>query len=93
MSQLASLPTRLRIAFELAMRGFRWLVALRTFRTFCALEPRRRASIVAWCSFGPVALLRKLFRPVRSLVVLALFEHPALAVAVEPPRRSSDARA
>jgi len=25
--------------------------------------------------------------------VLALFEHPALAVAVEPPRRSSDAGA
>jgi uncharacterized protein (TIRG00374 family) len=91
-AQLGSLPTQLRLAFELAMRAFRWLVALRTLRTFCALEPQRRASIVAWCSFGPVALLRKLFRPVRSLVVLALFEHPALAVAVEPPRRSSDAR-
>jgi glycosyltransferase 2 family protein len=89
-AQLEALPTQLRIAFEIAMRGFRWLVAARTFQTFCALDPQRRASIVAWCSFGPIAILRKLFRPVRSLVVLALFDHPALSIAVERPRRTSD---
>jgi hypothetical protein len=90
-AQLGALPALLRVAFGIAMRGFRWLVAARTLRTFCALAPERRAAIVAWCSFGPVAILRKLFRPVRSLVVLALYEHPALALAVESPRRSSDA--
>jgi uncharacterized protein (TIRG00374 family) len=90
--QLAALPLRLRVLAAAGIAAFRVYVRLRTLRGFCdlPLEARRRA-VNAW-AFGPVGLARQLFRPIRSLVLLAYWESApgALRLLAEPERSESD---
>jgi hypothetical protein len=56
------------------MATFRFYVRLRTLRSFCGLDvDRRRALVNAW-AFGRIPVLRQLFRPVRSLALLAYYD-------------------
>lgn len=72
--------------YAAGMAGFRFYVRLRYLRSFCALDlERRRRAVDAW-AFGRLALLRQLFRPVRSLALLAYYERPVLGSAVVAPR-------
>jgi uncharacterized membrane protein YbhN (UPF0104 family) len=80
--EMEALPARLRVMFEAGMATFRFYVRLRYVRSFCALDlERRRAAVNSW-AFGRVGLLRQLFRPVRSIVLLAYYERADVARAL-----------
>jgi hypothetical protein len=72
--QIRELPPQLRGAFRVGFWGFRVLVALRHGRPFQALPLERRRQVVETWAYGRLALPRQLFRPVRSIVLLAWFE-------------------
>jgi hypothetical protein len=86
--QIAALPPRLLTMFHLGMTFFRTVVHLRYLRSFCALSREKRQSIVDAWAFGRIALLRQLFRPVRSLAVLAYYERPEVIATLAPPDES-----
>jgi uncharacterized protein (TIRG00374 family) len=82
--QIAALPPSLRTMFHLGMTFFRFTVRARYVSSFCGLPvDRRRALVDAW-AFGRIGLLRQLFRPVRSLAVLAYYERPEVVRALAP---------
>jgi len=86
--QMQALPPRLGLMFEVGMATFRFYVRARYLRSFCALDlERRRAAVRSW-AFGPVGLFRQLFRPVRSIALLAYYENEEVAHAVCPGPRS-----
>lgn len=72
--QLDALPTTLTVPFRAGMTMFSCYVLVRHGQRFANLDrERRRAALHAW-AFGPVPLLRQLFRPVRSIALLAHYE-------------------
>ncbi len=74
--QLGSLPPVLRVLLRIGLWGFRGYAFARTLRPFTVLgRDRQRALVESW-AYGPVTLLRQLFRPIRSVVLLAFYEHP-----------------
>jgi uncharacterized protein (TIRG00374 family) len=81
--EVDALPPRLRTLYQMGMATFRLWVRLRYLRSFCGLPvSRRREAMGAW-AFGPIATLRQLFRPARSTVLLAYYEHPEAIWATE----------
>ena len=74
--QLASLQPQLKVMFEVGMTFFRFVTRLRFLRGYCdlSLETRRTWSL-AWAE-SRYALLRKLFKPVRAIALLAYHDHP-----------------
>jgi uncharacterized protein (TIRG00374 family) len=77
--QMDALPARLHAMYTAGMAVFRFYVRLRYLRSFCGLDvERRRRAVDAW-AFGRLALLRQLFRPVRSVALLAYYERPPVA--------------
>jgi len=85
--QVASLPPRLRTLFHAGMTFFRVCVRLRYGSSFCALPLAKRRAIVEWWAFGRFALLRQLFRPVRSFALLAYYERPETKALLGGKRR------
>ena len=82
--EMDSLPPRLRFLYEAGMATFRFYVRLRYLRSFCGLDlERRRAAVDSW-AFGRIGLLRQLFRPARSIALLAYYEHEGVALALSP---------
>jgi uncharacterized protein (TIRG00374 family) len=87
--QVDALPPRLRILYQTGMAVFRFFVRLRYLRSFCALSlDRQRAAVDGW-AFGRIGLLRQLFRPARSVVLLAYYEHEAARHAASAKPRSA----
>ena len=72
--ELSALPVPLRVAFATGMTSFRTLVRLRYLRGFCDLPIERQRKIARAWAYGPVALTRQLFRPLRSLAFFSHFE-------------------
>jgi uncharacterized membrane protein YbhN (UPF0104 family) len=82
--QINALPSRLRLLYGVGMAVFRLWVRVSERQGFCMLSAdRRRAAMYAW-AFGRIGLLRQLFRPVRSTVLLAYYEREAAGRAVSP---------
>ena len=80
--EMEALPARLRVMFEAGMATFRLYVRLRYVRSFCALDvAHRQAAVNSW-AFGRIGLLRQLFRPVRSIALLAYYERAGVAHAL-----------
>lgn len=76
--QLAALPPNLRMLFELGMTTFRVVTRLRYLKGYCELSlATRRAWVGAWAS-SRYALLRKLMKPLRSIALLAYYDHPSV---------------
>jgi hypothetical protein len=72
--QLDALPSRLQLPYRLGMAVFSAHVFLRHRRRFSELDlPRRHTAVADW-AFGPVPLFRQLFRPVRSIALLAYYD-------------------
>lgn len=72
--QLDALPARLSIPYRAGIALFFTQVLLRHRRPFSALDlDRRRAAVEAW-AYGPVPVLRQLFRPLRSVALLARYD-------------------
>jgi hypothetical protein len=82
--ELDALPAQLRLMVLAGMATFRFYVRLRYLRSFCALDVDRRSDAVRSWSFGRIGLLRKLFRPVRSIALLAYYERGAVLRALAP---------
>lgn len=76
MKALCSLPLGLWILLNIGMSGFRCAIVLRHFRRFEKLPSAKRQEITQEWAFDSHYLMRQLFRPVRSLVLFAFFEHP-----------------
>jgi uncharacterized protein (TIRG00374 family) len=75
--QIDSLSPRVRILYQIGMGAFRFFVRIRYLRSFCAMSTdKQRAAVESW-AFGRVGLLRQLFRPARSIALLAYYEREA----------------
>jgi uncharacterized protein (TIRG00374 family) len=82
--EMDALPPRLRLLYRAGMAAFRLSVRVRHLRSFCALDVERRGlAIQAW-AFGPIGVFRQLFRPVRSIALLAYYEREMASVALAP---------
>lgn len=77
--QIAALPFRLLVLFRIGMIGFRVANRLRFLRSYCALPLATRAAVARTCAWGRVAPARHFFRAVRSIALLAYFEHPLVS--------------
>jgi len=82
--EMRALPARLAFLYDAGMVAFRIYVRLRYLRSFCGLGvARRQAAMHSW-AFGPIGLLRQLFRPARSTALLAYYDR---CEAITKPRR------
>ncbi|MBK8220299.1 MAG: flippase-like domain-containing protein [Candidatus Obscuribacter sp.] len=81
--EISSLPPKLAGMLKIGTIGFRVLAALISFNTFENLSLKRRSAMVNAWSYGKVSLTRKLFKPLRSLALLAFFENEAVQTALE----------
>lgn len=81
--EISSLPPKLAGLLKIGTIGFRVLAALISFNTFENLSLKRRSAIVNAWSYGRISLTRKLFKPLRSLALLAFFETAAVQEALE----------
>lgn len=81
--QLAALPPYLRLPVRLALAAFAWLPLLVAGRPFAALPPARQATWLGWWSAAPLAPARDVVRLVRSVALLAWFDHPAVRARLE----------
>jgi hypothetical protein len=82
-SQLSCLPNRVFVLYFIGISGFRILTILRYFRPFEALSVDTRRRWIALWADGPVGLTRKLFRPLRSFVLLSFYEYPPVHRALD----------
>jgi uncharacterized protein (TIRG00374 family) len=82
--QVGALPRRLRLAFHAGLTVFALVARLRHPRGFIA-QPRgiRTALVDAW-AFGDWPPGRKLFRLIRSIALLAVYEHPLVVQQMMP---------
>lgn len=72
--QVNALTAELRWPLKLGLAGFQCLIWLSHRRGFARLPlAERRRVLDAW-AFGPVALTRQLFRPVRTTALVAYYE-------------------
>lgn len=72
--QLAALSELLQAAFAVGMTMFRTWVLLRYLGRFERLPLQRRRQAAESWAYGPFALFRMLFKPVRGVALLAYFE-------------------
>ncbi len=84
--QIEALPPRLLFLMKLGLTGFRVLIRLRHVRSFCGLPLATRRRVVASWAYGPVPLARQLFRSLRSIALLAYFEHPTVMLKMGIPQ-------
>ncbi|MBP9093316.1 flippase-like domain-containing protein [bacterium] len=89
-SELSALPSSLRVLFKLGILGFRSITIITNLCPFENLSSERQAKIINTWSYGPIGLTRKLFKPLRSLALLAFFEHPAVVIAIDKSNDSSE---
>jgi len=82
-NQIQNLPIPPRILFTVGMILFKGYVMARYFRGFNNLPPEKRNRIIANWAWGRSALLRQLFRVVRSTVFLAFYEIPEVRMSLE----------
>lgn len=81
--QLSCLPNRVFVLYFIGISAFRLLTLLRYFRPFEALSVDTRRRWIALWADGPVGLTRKLFRPLRSFVLLSYYEYPLVHRALD----------
>lgn len=89
-SELSALPSFLRILFKTGILGFRTITIASNLCPFENLSSERQAKIITAWSYGPISTTRKLFKPLRSLALLAFFEHPAILAALNKSNDSSE---
>jgi len=80
--QINALTAELRWPLKLGLAGFQTLIWLSHLRVFANLPLAERRRILEAWAFGPVALTRQLFRPIRTTALVAYYE----AVAQRAPK-------
>ncbi len=89
-TELGALPFTLRILFKIGILTFRSITIVTNFCPFESISKARQAKVINAWSYGPIGLTRKLFKPLRSLALLAFFEHPAVLAALDKSNDSSE---
>ena len=87
---LGALPSFLRILFKIGILSFRTITILTSFCPFENLSSAKQTKVINAWSYGPIGLTRKLFKPLRSLALLAFFEHPVVLAALDKSNDSSE---
>ncbi len=72
--QVGALTADLRWPLVAGLATFDLLIRLKYFRRFGALPLERRRRILRSWAFGPVPIVRQLFRPVRTTALVAYYE-------------------
>jgi hypothetical protein len=81
--ELGALQPHLRILFKIGLLGFRSMAVLGNCAPFEALPSEKRRTIFEGWAYGPIPITRKLFKPLRSLVLLAFYEQPLIQAALD----------
>jgi hypothetical protein len=74
--QLSVLPSFLRLQLAVGLSAFRFYVLLTNLKPFTLIPLERRCALIEEWAGAPISITRKLFRPLRSLTLLAYFENP-----------------
>ena len=74
-SQIAAMPSFLRLPYRLALTAFNLLPLLRWARPFGRLPERTRASYLSYWSDGGISVNRDFVKLLRSCALLAYFDH------------------
>ena len=74
-SQIAAMPSFLRVPYRLALTAFNLLPVLRWARPFARLPERARATYLSAWSDGGISLNRDFVKLLRSCALLAYFDH------------------
>ena len=77
--QIRAMTAGLRLRAWAGLAGFRLHAWVRHARPFTSLEAEQQRRLVDIWSYGRLTLPRQLFRMLRSVILLAYFEHPAIA--------------
>jgi hypothetical protein len=78
-SQIQSMPSFLRLPYQLALTAFNWLALVPYRRRFIHLPLAAQASYLALWSDGPMGVMRDFVKLIRSCALLAYFDHPLVA--------------
>ena len=90
-SQIAGMPSFLRVPYKLALSAFAALPLLRYGRTFTRLDAEARARYLAQWSDAPIGVMRNFVKLIRSCAVLAYFDHPLVMRHLEAEHQTSHA--
>jgi uncharacterized protein (TIRG00374 family) len=71
---LSALPTTLKLQLWIGITCFRVIASSMFLQSFTSMPLSERTKIVTDWAEGPIPIFRKLFRPLRSLAILAFFE-------------------
>ena len=74
-SQIAAMPSFLRLPYRLALVAFQWLPLLRWARPFARLPERAKVAYLSFWSDGGISLNRDFVKLLRSCALLAYFDH------------------
>jgi hypothetical protein len=74
-SQIAAMPSFLRLPYRLALAAFNLLPVLRWARPFSRLPERARTAYLSVWSDGGISLNRDFVKLLRSCALLAYFDH------------------
>lgn len=86
-SQIAAMPTFLRIPYSVALLAFEILPLARYGRRFGGLPPDARRSYLAWWSDSPISAMRDFVKLIRSTSLLVFFDHPLVRARLDRERR------
>lgn len=75
-TQIASMPSFLRLPYRLALLGFALLPLIRYGRSFKGLPEDRKASYFAWWNDARFSPMRDFVKLIRSTALLVYFDHP-----------------
>lgn len=78
--QVNALTAELRWPLKIGLAGFQVVIWLSHLRQFSRLPLAQRRRILDDWAFGPVALTRQLFRPIRTTALVAYYEAVALGI-------------
>lgn len=78
LTEIECIPFRFQVLFKVGLMGFKSYVLLTTGTFLCNLPPEKRRKLVESWAFGKIAITRKFMKLIRSLTLLAYYEHPRI---------------
>ena len=75
-TQINCIPFRYKVLFDVGLFGFKSYIFACTGRFICDVPLAKRRKLVEFWAFGPIAVTRKFMKLIRSLAILAYYDHP-----------------
>lgn len=76
--QIDCIPFRYRLLFKVGLVGFKLYIFACTGKFLCSVPLARRRKLIEFWAFGPIGLTRKFMKLIRSLAILAYYDHEAV---------------